>query len=97
MNREALNMVTSLYPPRPALDREGKPLTLAAARAEGYTETGELSRQSGYISRRADIEQSAVYIAGKGSRAGQFYYLAPCRESTRFSWRVYLGKGGTKE
>lgn len=85
---------TALYPPTPARNIYGDLLTLAEARQYGYSETGEKTVQTGYISRRGDIEKSLVYIAGKGKRSGQFYYLAPNYDSTLCSWRVYIAKGG---
>ena len=86
----------ALYPPRPALDIGGSWLTLAAAREDGYTESCERTKQAGYVSRRGDIEKSVVFIAGKGKRSGQLYYLAPAYDSTLYCWRVYLAKGGTR-
>ena len=83
-----------LYPPKVARDLFGNRLTLETAREYGYTESGERTKQSEYVSRRGDIEKSLVYIAGKGRRAGQFYYLAPCYDSTLYCWRVYLKKTG---
>ena len=84
----------ALYPPRPAFDIGGSWLTLAAAREDGYTESGEKTKQAGYVSRRGDIENSVVYIAGKGKRSGQLYYLAPAYDSTFYCWRVWLTKRG---
>ena len=86
----------ALYPPRPALDIGGSWLTLAAAREDGYTESGERTKQAGYVSRRGDIEKSVVFIAGKGKRSGQLYYLAPAYDSTLYCWRVYLVKRGAR-
>ena len=86
----------ALYPPQPARDCFGNWLTLAAAREMGLNESGEKTKQSGYVSRRGDIENSIVYIAGKGKRAGQLYYLAPAYDSTLYCWRVYLVKRGAR-
>ena len=85
---------TALYPPRPALDIGGNWLTLAAAREDGYAESGERTKQSGYCSRTGNPDFSIVYIAGKGKRAGQLYYLAPCFDSTFYCYRVWLTKRG---
>ena len=85
---------SALYPPRPARDIFGDWLTLAAAREMGLTESGEKTKQNGYVSRRGDIENSIVYIAGKGKRYGQLYYLAPAYDSTFYCWRVWLTKRG---
>ena len=84
----------ALYPPTPARNLCGGYCTLADAREMGYTESGEKTKQSGYISRRGDIENSIVYIAGKGKRSGQLYYLAPAYDSTFYCWRVWLTKRG---
>ena len=84
----------ALYPPRPARDIGGDWLTLAAAREDGYTESGEKTKQAGYVSRRGDPEKSVVFIAGKGKRSGQLYYLAPAYDSTFYCWRVWLTKRG---
>lgn len=84
----------ALYPPTPARNLCGGYCTLADAREMGYTESGEIRRQAGYVSRRGDIEKSIVYIAGRGKKQGQFYYLAPCFDSTRYCLRVYLAKNG---
>lgn len=81
-----------LYPPKMAHDDDGKILNLRQAREMGYTESGERTKQSEYVSRRDDIELSIVYVAGKGKRSGQLYYLAPCYDSTFYCWRVYLVK-----
>ena len=85
---------TALYPPKPARNICSGLLTLAEARKYGYTESGELTRQAGYVSRKGNPEQSIVYIAGKGKRQGQFYYLAPCYDTTRYCLRVWLKKEG---
>lgn len=70
----------------------GQPLNLRDAREMGFTETGEMTREVGYVSRRGNPDFSIVYIAGKGKRAGQFYYLAPCYDTTRYCWRVYIAR-----
>ena len=87
----------ALYPPRPARDLCGNWLTLENARDMGLTETGEKTRQAGYCTRRGDREKSIVFIAGKGKRAGQLYDLAPCFDTTRYCYRVWLKKAGGEE
>ena len=67
-------------------------LTLAEARDYGYAETGEVTSEAGYVTRKGNRENSVVYIAGKGKRAGQFYYLAPRFDTTRYCWRVYIAR-----
>lgn len=47
--------------------------------------------QRGYVSRKADIHQSEVMIAG-GSRKGQPYFLGPCFHSSQYCLRHYLVK-----
>lgn len=86
----------NLYSKRVARNLCGEWLTLAEAREYGFSETGEKSLEAGYVSRRGNIENSIVYIAGKGRRAGQFYYLAPNYETTRYCWRVYIARGGQR-
>ena len=80
------------YPLTMARDINGSILNLEGARDMGYTESGDKTKQAGYVTRRGDREKSIVYIAGKGRRAGQLYYLAPCFESSLYCWRVYLEK-----
>jgi len=69
-------------------------LTLAEARRYGYSETGEVTSEAGYVTRKGNRENSVVYIAGKGKRQGQFYYLAPRFDTTRYCNRVYIARGG---
>lgn len=88
---------TALYPPTPARNLCGGYCTLQDAREMGFTETGERTRQAGYVSRKGNPELSIIYIAGKGRRQGQFYYLAPCLNSTRYCWRVYIARGGRQQ
>lgn len=66
--------------------------TLAEARAAGYTETGEMSLQTGYIKQGTDYNAAPVYIAGKGAQAGKLFYLRHNAQSTRYCKRVYLEK-----
>ena len=66
--------------------------TLSEARSAGYHETGEKMLQIGYIRKGVDVEQSPVYIAGKGARAGRLFYLRHNPLSTRYCIRVYIGR-----
>ena len=72
-------------------------MSIQEARRAGYTESGECSYQSGYISRREEgrrAEDNRVYVAGKGKQAGKLFYLMPAYNSTRYCLRVYLEKNG---
>jgi len=66
--------------------------TLRDYQSMGYVLSDDITYQSGYVSRKADMSKQIVYEA-KGSRKGQFYVLAPCFKSTRYCYRQYLKKG----
>lgn len=65
--------------------------SVTEALAAGYEETGDITFQAGYVSRRTDPLKGRVY-QGASCRKGQLFYLAPCRKSTRYCYRVYLQK-----
>jgi len=60
-----------------------------AAFAAGYTVTGDMALQRGYVSRKKDPLDGPVYAAG-GSRKGQLFFLVPNRKSSQFCYRQYL-------
>lgn len=64
--------------------------TLNEALDAGYVR-GEMKYQRGYISRRADIGEAPVHVAG-GRRKGELYILLPCYHSTTYCMRQYLRK-----
>ena len=69
-------------------------MTYAEALQVGYVD-GDLSYTRGYVSRRSDLNQQRVYIAG-GRRQGDLFVLLPCWTSTKYCFRQYLiwrGKG----
>lgn len=83
-----------MYQPKRAKNVCGGPLTLRDAMDMGYALTGELSYQVGYVSRKSKVnDETAVYIAGRGERAGQLFILTPCFTSTRYCFRQYLRRG----
>lgn len=60
------------------------------ARALGYKVT-YTALQRGYVSRRIDVDDQPIMIAG-GHRRGRLYYLAPSWQSTQYCRRVYIDK-----
>lgn len=65
-------------------------MTYLEAIKSGYCE-GDTKYQRGYISRKTDINNQIVRVAG-GSRHGDLYVIAPCYHSTQYVVRVYLRK-----
>ena len=66
-------------------------MTLKEAIANGY-KIGDRKMQRGYVSRKIpNCTDIPVFVAG-GRRKNEFYYLAPCWNSTRYCYRQYLHK-----
>ena len=59
--------------------------------ADGYHLDGGMTYQRGYVSRKTDIGNQIVHIAG-GKRKGDPYILVPCFTSSRYCFRHYLTK-----
>lgn len=64
------------------------PRTYAEARKLGYKDADK-QYQRGYISRKTNLFEQPVLIAG-GKRKGQLYILVPCFRTTRYCMRMYL-------
>lgn len=67
-------------------------LTLKEALDSGYR-ISDSKFALGYISRKVNIDEQPCYYAG-GTRKGYIYVELPCRNSTRYYYRMYLGKEG---
>lgn len=68
------------------------PKTVADARAMGYNINGYATAyQRGYVSRRANIDDRPICVAG-GTRKGELYYTVTSPASTQYCIRVYIGK-----
>lgn len=65
-------------------------MTYKEAREAGYID-GDMKYTAGYISRKTNIDNQPVKVAG-GSRKGQLYILVPCWHSTTYCFRLYLKK-----
>jgi hypothetical protein len=63
-------------------------MTYADAKEKGYKD-GRTTWQRGYISRKTNIENQPVNIAG-GTRKGEAYILVPSWRSTSYCHRRYL-------
>lgn len=69
--------------------------TLKDMIAKGYSATGDMRKQNGYISRKRSTEEfmnQPVYLVERGRMTGNMFILMPSQSSTRFCWRVYLEK-----
>ena len=69
---------------------ENLPRTYAEAKVMGYA-AGRESWQRGYVSRKANIDNQPVHIAG-GKMKGKIYILAPSWRSSQYCKRIYLIK-----
>ena len=58
------------------------------AREKGYIEF-DTSYARGYISRKTEIEEQELKIAG-GNRKGELYYEKSCLNSSKYHFRVYM-------
>ena len=68
------------------------PKTVADARAMGYNIRGYAETyQRGYVSRRANIDDRQIRVAG-GTRKGELYYTISSPNSTQYCVRVYISK-----
>lgn len=65
-------------------------MTYGEALENGYHETDQ-KWQRGYVSRRVDVLDQLVKVAG-GNRKGELYVLIPSRSSTNYCYRIYLSK-----
>lgn len=64
-------------------------MTVKELKALGYT-WGDTSWQRGYIKRTGyDEDEQTVHVAG-GSRKGQYYYLAPAKDTSLYCVRQYM-------
>lgn len=66
-------------------------MTLNEMLDNGYHLNGGMAYQKGYVSRKIDIGEQQVHVAG-GNRKGQYYVLEPCYHSTKYCFRHYLTK-----
>ena len=68
------------------------PKTVADARGMGYNISGYAEAyQRGYVSRRANIDDRPIRVAG-GARKGELYYTVASPISTQYCVRVYISK-----
>ena len=60
----------------------------------GYRRVEATSYQKGYVSRKPEFQNPAAIpiYRGRGSRNGQYFYLSPLYNSTRYCLRVYISK-----
>ncbi len=70
---------------------EKAPETYGEAIANGYI-TADHQYSRGYISRKTDINNQPIKIAG-GKRKGDIYIDIPSYDSTRYHYRTYLKRG----
>lgn len=65
-------------------------MTYKEALKNGY-KNGDTKLHRGYLSRKINIDNQEVKVAG-GSRRGQLYVELPCYISTQYTYRQYLVK-----